>query len=39
LDRPQLVDDTRRVMESNFPQSDLLAKGFRADQKAWWQFW
>lgn len=39
LDLTQLRDDTLRVLQTNFPQSELLAKGLTAKQKAWWQFW
>ena len=39
LDLTQLRDDTLRVLETNFPQSELLAKGLRTKQKSWWQFW
>ena len=35
----QLRDDTQRVLETNFPQSELLVKGLRTRQKSWWQFW
>jgi outer membrane protein assembly factor BamD len=39
LGMTQLRDDTKRVMEKNFPQSEYLARGFKAKQTAWWQFW
>jgi outer membrane protein assembly factor BamD len=39
LGMTQLRDDTKRVMEKNFPQSEYLARGFKVKQTAWWQFW
>jgi outer membrane protein assembly factor BamD len=39
LGMTQLRDDTQRVMEKNFPQSQYLARGFKAKQTAWWRFW
>ncbi len=39
LGMTQLRDDTRRVMERNFPQSDYLARGFKAKDAPWWKLW
>jgi outer membrane protein assembly factor BamD len=39
LGMTQLRDDTRRVMEKNYPASDYLTKGFKAKQESWWRFW
>jgi len=35
----QLRDDTRRVMEKSFPQSEFLSKGARTDDAPWWKLW
>lgn len=35
----QLRDDTRRVMEKNYPRSDYLTRGFKSKENAWWKFW
>lgn len=35
----QLRDDTRRVIEKTYPQSDFLSKGFRAVNRPWYQLW
>lgn len=39
LDMKQLADDTRRVMEKNYPKSEYLARGFKKANEPWWQFW
>jgi outer membrane protein assembly factor BamD len=39
LGMAQLRDDTRRVMEKNYPGSDYLTKGGKSAQRPWWQFW
>jgi outer membrane protein assembly factor BamD len=39
LGMAQLRDDTRRVMEKNYPQSDYLVRGFKATQDPWWKLW
>lgn len=39
LGMAQLRDDTRRVLEKNYPASDYLSKGFKARQESWWKFW
>lgn len=40
LGMPQLRDDSRRVMEKTYPNSEYLAKGFRSlTAKPWYQFW
>lgn len=38
LDMPDLRDDTRRVLEHNYPGSQVAIGGSRSD-KPWWQFW
>jgi outer membrane protein assembly factor BamD len=39
LGMAQLRDDTRRVIEQNYPQSEFLARGFKANQEPWWKVW
>ena len=35
----QLRDDAQRVLTSNYPQSEFVAKGFRAKDDPWWKLW
>jgi len=35
----QLRDDAKRVLEKNFPQSDYLLKGGKANSDPWWKVW
>ena len=35
----QLRDDAKRVLESTYPQSEFLTKGFRAVDSPWWKLW
>lgn len=39
LGMTQLRDDTRRVMEKNYPNSSYLARGVKASQGPWWKLW
>ena len=39
LGMAQLRDDTRRVLEKNFPQSSYLTHGFKGQSSPWWKFW
>ena len=39
LGMPQLRDDAKRVLDANYPNSEFVAKGFRANAKPWWQLW
>jgi outer membrane protein assembly factor BamD len=39
LGMTQLRDDTRRVMEKNYPNSTYLARGFTKEQRPWWKLW
>jgi outer membrane protein assembly factor BamD len=39
LGMTQLRDDTKRVMEKNYPQSEYLSKGFRSSANPWWKLW
>ncbi|MGD9943900.1 MAG: outer membrane protein assembly factor BamD [Burkholderiaceae bacterium] len=34
-----LRDDAERVLRSNFPDSQLLARGYPEDSRRWWQVW
>jgi outer membrane protein assembly factor BamD len=34
-----LRDDTKRVIEKNFPQSEFLARGFKTKNSPWWKIW
>ncbi|WP_137893941.1 outer membrane protein assembly factor BamD [Ramlibacter sp. 2FC] len=35
----QLRDDTRRVLEKNYPNSEYLTRGFKPDSSPWWKLW
>jgi outer membrane protein assembly factor BamD len=40
LSMTQLRDDTRRVMEKNYPQSEYLSKGVKSSvDSPWYKFW
>lgn len=39
LGMTQLRDDTRRVLEKNYPGSDYLTRGFKSPDQPWWKFW
>ncbi len=39
LGMTQLRDDTRRIMEKTYPQSQYLGRGSKSSQDAWWKFW
>lgn len=39
LGMTQLRDDTKRVMEKNYPNSSYLARGFKSSQDPWWKVW
>lgn len=40
LGMDKLREDTRRVLEKNFPQSEFLTKGYRsASSGPWWKLW
>ena len=39
LGMTQLRDDTRRIIEKTYPQSEFLTKGFRATNNPWYKFW
>jgi outer membrane protein assembly factor BamD len=35
----QLRDDAKRVLETNYPQSEFLLKGARSNSDPWWKVW
>lgn len=39
LGMTQLRDDTKRIIEKTYPQSEFLTKGFRAVDNPWYKFW
>jgi outer membrane protein assembly factor BamD len=39
LGMTQLRDDTKRVIEKTYPQSDFLSKGFKKADRPWYQLW
>ena len=39
LGMPQLRDDTRRVLEKNYPKSEYLTGDGSGGNKSWWQLW
>ena len=39
LGMSQLRDDTKRVMESSYPRSTYLSRGFKSSQEPWWKIW
>lgn len=39
LGMTQLRDDTKRVLESTYPKTEYLSKGFRSAQSPWYKFW
>ena len=39
LGMENLRDDTKRVMEKNFPNSEYLVRGFKSKDEPWWKIW
>jgi len=39
LGMTQLRDDTKRVLEKNYPQSEFLSHGFKPNSNPWWKVW
>lgn len=39
LGMAQLRDDAKRVLESNYPQSEYLTRGFKPSTDPWWKVW
>lgn len=35
----QLRDDTKRVLEKNFPQTTYLKQGYKPETQPWWKLW
>jgi len=35
----QLRDDTKRVLEKNYPQTEYLKRGFKGSSEPWWKLW
>ncbi len=35
----QLRDDSKRVLENSFPQSEFLISGTKSNKNPWWRFW
>ena len=35
----QLRDDAKRVLEKNYPQTEYLTRGFKANSDPWWKVW
>ncbi|HZV61474.1 MAG TPA: outer membrane protein assembly factor BamD [Methylophilaceae bacterium] len=39
LEMEDLKQDTMRVLQTNYPNSRMLAKGVPDDERVWWKFW
>lgn len=39
LGMTQLRDDSKRVLEKNYPKSEYLARGFKPKDSPWWKLW
>lgn len=39
LGMTQLRDDSKRILEKNYPQSELLLKGVKTSTDPWWKVW
>ena len=39
LGMAQMRDDTKRVLDTNYPESEFLVKGERVQETPWWRFW
>jgi outer membrane protein assembly factor BamD len=39
LGMTDLRDDTRRIMEKTYPQSQYMSKGFKSAENPWYKFW
>ena len=39
LGMTQLRDDSRRVLETNYPNSEFITQGFKGNTDPWWKFW
>lgn len=39
LGMKDLANDTRRILEKNYPGSEFMARGFKTDKGPWWKLW
>ena len=39
LNMADMAADTKRVLEASYPNTRLLANGFRKDDRPWWKMW
>ncbi len=39
LGMTQLQDDSKRVLQTNYPNSRFVARGFKRDDEPWWKVW
>jgi outer membrane protein assembly factor BamD len=39
LNMSEMRDDTRRVLEKNYPNTPYLTQGFKSKTQPWWKFW
>jgi outer membrane protein assembly factor BamD len=39
LGMTELRDDTKRVLDTNYPKSEFVTRGFRSSQDPWWKLW
>ena len=39
LGMTQLRDDSKRVLDANYPNSEFYSQGFKANTDPWWKFW
>ena len=39
LGMAQLQEDAKRVLETNYPNSRYVARGFKRDDEPWWKVW
>ena len=39
LGMSQMRDDTKRILEKNYPTTEYLTRGFKGDTTPWWKFW
>lgn len=39
MNKPQLAQDTRRVLQQNFPKSPYLQQNWKANDMPWWRYW
>jgi outer membrane protein assembly factor BamD len=39
LNMADMAADTKRVLEASYPNTRLLANGFRKEERPWWKMW